>query len=70
MRAVVVYHGYYGCESGCCGHRVELGNESRWRFEHPCGQDPLEFARELVSDAYGEEHVADLDWENCLVVDD
>lgn len=23
---VHVYHTYYGCECGCCGHTVELGD--------------------------------------------
>jgi hypothetical protein len=21
---VIVYHAFYGCDTGCCGHRVEL----------------------------------------------
>lgn len=28
------------------------------------------FAEEMIADKLGQEHVADLDWENCLVFDD
>jgi hypothetical protein len=68
---VIVYHGSYGCETGCCGHWVQLAeNDGRFQFEHPWGRDPLEFARELVAQEYGADHVADLDWEHCVITDD
>lgn len=80
MTKVIVYHSYYGCETGCCGHTVEIGNESRFDFSHPYSAYGLtgearekelrEFAEELVRDAFGEEHVADLAWDECEIRDD
>lgn len=74
MSAVVVYHSYYGCDTGCCGHRVDLedGLESKtfFIFDHPYDKNPLKFAKKMVRDALGEEHVADLDWDNCVIIDD
>lgn len=81
MTSVVVLHRSYGCDTGCCGHvvkvdEVEVGG---FHFEHPYfgSGTPEErvaaykvFARELVEDTLGAEHVADLDWENCEIVDD
>ena len=86
---VVVYHSGYGCETGCCGHTVELrddnDNEIRHKFEfdhpdftpnkdHDAAFNDLmkkeafiKFAIELVKDTFGEEHVKDLDWDNCHV---
>lgn len=67
---VVVYHRGYGCDTGCCGHTVEMEDgREKFEFAHPDG-DPREFAEELVRDAFGEEHVVDLDWENCVISDD
>ena len=71
MTRVVVYHGYYGCETGCCGHVVELDGEEKWTFDHPgYNEDPLQFAKDLVAEKWGKEHVADLDWDACIVTDD
>ena len=68
----IVYHSSYGCDTGCCGHVVEAEDETGYRFSfsHPYGDDHLAFARDLVREEFGEEHVADLDWENCLISDD
>ncbi len=76
---IIVYHSEYGCESGCCGHTVECdGTGGRFEFDHPghfVGRDyveetPREFAERLVRERFGEEHVKDLDWENCVVSND
>jgi hypothetical protein len=67
---VVVYHSYYGCDTGCCGHVVELGDRQVFDFDHPFGRDPIEFAKDMVQATFGEEHVADLDWDACEIVDD
>jgi hypothetical protein len=75
---IVVLHGYYGCDTGCCGHYIHIeddeGNDisdsSTFEFDHPYGEDPLTWAKEFVESAYGEDHVKDLDWENCTIVDD
>jgi hypothetical protein len=72
MTRYIVYHGFYGCDSGCCGHVVETDDETRYEFSfvHPYGNDHLEFARDLVRHHFGEEHVADLDWDNCIIEED
>jgi hypothetical protein len=64
---VVVFHAEYGCDTGCCGHVVRMGDEEEFRFKHPYGADPRAFAEELVREEFGEEHVADLDWDNCHI---
>lgn len=68
---VVVLHGYYGCDTGCCGHWIELGEgddkRERFRFGHPHGEDRLEWAKDLVRQEFGEEHVKDLDWDHCVI---
>ena len=79
MSAIVVYHESYGCER-CCGHRIQMAGvdtpywsqkgKGGFDFTHPNGKDHFEWAKEWVRDVFGAEHVADLDWENCLVLDD
>jgi hypothetical protein len=70
MAAVIVYHSV-GCDTGCCGHRVSIdGKEGGFRFSHPWRDDHRTFAEKLVRDLLGEEHVADLDWDHCEIVDD
>lgn len=78
MARVVVYHAMYGCDTGCCGHVVVVGDDEQFEFAHPNvwpSRDLTEakmraFAEELVRDTFGEAHVRDLDWENCSIVDD
>jgi hypothetical protein len=72
MTRIVVSHSFYGCDTGCCGHVVEVDDErvGEFQFDHPYGEDPREFAEEMVRETLGAEHVADLDWDNCLIVDD
>ena len=76
---IIVYHGDYGgCETGCCGHYVKvsegwlapISNAYYFDFVHPLGDDTADFVRRLVTERYGAEHCADIDWENCVVVDD
>jgi hypothetical protein len=74
MRKIIVMHGGYGCDSGCCGHYVEIddGSDDYGRrdfvFDHP---DPDEsdqdFAKRMITQSFGEDHVADMDWENCMI---
>jgi len=79
---VVGFHSYYGCETGCCGHRVAFCNnacepgecrckiDDEFEFGHPNSpEEALEFAKELVAKKFGEEHVKDLDWDNCKIID-
>jgi len=76
---VIVSHGGYGCDTGCCGHFVELEETGErvggFDFSHPGYRDDFEqWARELAQDAvterFGADHVADLDWENSRVLSD
>ena len=75
MSRVVVFHSEYGCDTGCCGHVVRLddGREA-FRFAHTRlvvdGDSPRRFAERLVREEFGDEHVADLDWDACRVEDD
>jgi hypothetical protein len=44
MGKVIVYHGSYDCDTGCCGHIIELGNDGDtpdefWGFENPVKDD-------------------------------
>lgn len=75
---IIVYHSEYGCESGCCGHVIEvtegedprpLEKRVRFHFEHPYGVEAREFAEKLVREEFGQEHIADLDWDNCVISD-
>jgi hypothetical protein len=55
---VVVYHGGYGCDTGCCGHWVEIYPDEdmdkcyqRFNWEHPeKGTDFRAWARELAEE--------------------
>lgn len=74
-RTVFVRHEGYGCDTGCCGHVVtvevddaEVGR--RFDFTHPHRADVRQFVIDLVTDEFGADHVADIDWDQCLVVDD
>lgn len=73
MAKVFVQHEGYGCDTGCCGHVIHVGDEEHFRFEHPYGVPPEGFhawAERLVAQEVGAEHVADLDWSLCVVLDD
>lgn len=75
---VIVAHGGYGCDTGCCGHWVELETGEQigsFEFAHPWDGDDfrawaIELAQDKVREKFGADHVADLDWENSRVVDD
>lgn len=57
-----VYHDTYGCDTGCCGHRIELdnGNEA-FEFEHPYrAPDKKKWAIELAKDIVREK------WPKCF----
>lgn len=79
MARVIVYHSSYGCETGCCGHIIEIHDDeghkhngkSEFYFDHPrYKQEPLDWAKEFIIGEVGKEHADDLDWENSIVVDD
>jgi len=73
---VIVYHSFYGCESGCCGHVVKLEDgREEFCFDHPDtghidsseDESAEDFAKRIVTTIFGEEHVKDLDWLNCII---
>lgn len=74
MTKITVYHSYYGCDSGCCGHVVETDDgtmRDKFITDHPWyGDNHVEFARRLIRESFGDEHVKDLDWENCYISED
>jgi len=72
MTKVIVYHRGYGCDTGCCGHEIEMGGRTEFVFDHPDMQAESKkaFAERIVREQLGPEHVADLDWDNCTIVDD
>jgi hypothetical protein len=68
---VIVYHAEYGCDTGCCGHVVELEDgRHEFDFSHPYGEDPKQYAKDLIESSFPEEHTLDLDWDNCVIVDE
>ena len=70
---VIVYHDGYGCDTGCCGHRIEIdGKPQGFYFAHPYipNEDFKVWATELVRDTCGDECANNLDWENCVICPD
>ena len=73
MPTIIVTHRGYGCDTGCCGHVVEVDGKKvgDFQFTHPgLGQSTSDFVRELVTNQLGEEHCQNIDWDNCLVLND
>ncbi len=73
MTKVIVYHRGYGCQTGCCGHAVQINGDEdneEFQFEHPYQRTDEEFVRWMVTETMGADHVADIDWENCIVISD
>lgn len=79
---ITVWHSSYGCAC-CCGHVIEWEADSpppwalpgrtsgeRFTFSHPYGDDFRAWAEGLIAEEFGKEHVADLDWDECLVSED
>lgn len=68
---IIVIHSPYGCETGCCGHIVQNDEgEEQFYFDHPYGEDVQEWAKGMVEKKFGTEHCKDLDWDNCIILDD
>ena len=72
MAKVLVLHTGYGCDTGCCGHVVTVDDKrvGHFSFEHPYDGDVKEFIKRTVTEQAGAEHVADIDFEHCIVIDD
>lgn len=74
-----VLHTHHGCDTGCCGHIIEVDDDQnrdwsehcQFELDHPgYKEDHLEYAKRFISEKFGAEHVVDLDWENSTVCDD
>lgn len=76
MGKVFVYHRMAGCDTGCCGHVVRVQNddgtkaEERFTFAHPAFESAREFAEAAIKEEFGAEHLEDLAWEECEIIDD
>jgi hypothetical protein len=76
MTKVVVYHENYGCETGCCGHAIDVDGKRVGYDLANCpnpGSSEAElkaYAENLIREELGVEHVANLDWDNCIIVAD
>lgn len=74
MKSIVVFHDSYGCATGCCGHVVRMledGEEiERFEFAHPFYESELEFVERMVIQAFGQEHCADINFDECIVSTD
>lgn len=73
MSRIIILHRSYGCDTGCCGHVIEIDGKETGGFEfgHPgSNQSHLDFAKEMLEQHLGPEHIADLDFENCIIEDD
>lgn len=75
VETAAVVHSFYGCDSGCCGHRVVGYNcdgiaveEGRFEFDHPSGESREAFAERMVRAAYGDSVTVRLD--ECEILDD
>lgn len=72
IKKVVVKHDSYGCDSGCCGHRIiacgENGEmvEEDFDFTHPYDESPKIFALSLADRHYPG---VELGWEECEIFD-
>lgn len=73
---VRVYHEYYGCDTGCCGHRIELEIDgttaiSKFHFSHPYGEkDHKKWATELAKEEIQRKHpecIETINWDTIEV---
>jgi hypothetical protein len=70
MKVVVVHRGY-GCDTGCCGHCIEVDGEEldgSFQFDHPFDKDKRRYAEEFIKAAGCDP--ADLVWNECIIVKD
>ena len=75
MPKVIVFHAYLSCDTGCCGHIVEIDGNQVGRMEF-CGfiartpEAIRQFVIDIVTAKAGTEHVKDIDWDNCIISHD
>ncbi len=71
---VIVTHAFYGCDTGCCGHAIEIDDRrvdfsfSHFNLEED-KQELIDWVRKELTRELGPNHVADIDWENSIIVD-
>jgi hypothetical protein len=61
---VRVLHSYYGCDTGCCGHRIEIDGEEvddSFEFDHFDGLDDPRLKAYVLSKVPVECHDS-IDW--------
>lgn len=59
-----VLHAYYGCDTGCCGHIIEIDDEEiggSFEFGHPESKEEL---RQFILEHVPKECHANIDWES------
>ena len=64
-----VLHTYYGCETGCCGHILEVDDEElegSFEFGHPTDRDEL---RDYILEHIPKECHDSIDWPSIEVDD-
>ena len=68
-----VFHAYFGCDSGCCGHRIEVypddddSHYEDFEFGHSDKGREKEYARELAENFLKRHHpecLATIDWDS------
>lgn len=74
MIKIWVEHGSYGCETGCCGHRVVASSGKfypMFDFSHPYGDDKKKFVEDMVADFVKKYDIKEyeIDWLACDVSD-
>ncbi len=74
--AVYIVHGFYGCDTGCCGHeKFAVDEDGRvvhedWRFKHPYGIDKDEWAKSELYRWPDANVESPIDLSRCAVMDD
>jgi hypothetical protein len=71
-----VVHEYYGCDTGCCGHKGYLRDENGlivdwtdFSFAHPYDMSD-ENKRRFVESMVGRWSDVEVDWERCELYED
>jgi len=69
-----IEHGLYGCDTGCCGHRIKVGDHATFDFYHPYGEDSKVWAERQAKKFAAENGIdpesIEMDWLNSVVCDD
>ena len=67
IKTIRVYHGYYGCATGCCGHVLEIdGEQVAFDFLHEDGAN-LDAIKAWVAKKIPPECLATIDWDSLEI---